>query len=383
MYKTSIEQLKNIPLFTFVEDEELALIADKLDLKNFPENTLIIKEGEAGNCLYLIKNGKVKVYAQHEDLDQEIVLSYLESGDHFGEMALISGDPRSASVLSVTEVEAWELNREVFDTLIVNNPSITLTLTHLLTQRLKESNIARKATEEYYKQKFTPHGDLKETDAINLLKYAEENSLSGILVFEKDKEEAKFHYSKGQLIKLEFDDKEEDEAMDIILEWHEGSYKIEPSIIKPEAQNVEGEDSEKQPAEKEAQAVPQKEDELTIIKSYLDEKLSDFVHFAGAKITQRALNRSYHNFEKFFDNIQQIKITIIPEITIELDTDKWTDKFTLLLAVLIRDVIEAFERDVIGMMFWSPRSSDDKINTALEEMQYFEYYEQSMDLIKG
>ncbi len=45
--------------------------------------------------------------------------------------------------------------------------------------------------------------------------------------------------------------------------------------------------------------------------------------------------------------------------------------------------IEAFERDVIGMMFWSPRSADDKINTALEEMQYFEYYEQSMDLIKG
>ena len=208
MYKTSIEQLKNIPLFTFVEDDELALIADKLDLKTFPANTLIIKEGDAGNCLYLIKSGKVKVYAQHEDLEQEIVLSYLESGDHFGEMALISGDPRSASVLSVTEVEAWELNREVFDTLIVNNPSITLTLTHLLTQRLKESNIARKATEEYYEQKFTPRGDLKDTDVINLLKYAEENSLSGTIIFSKGKEEANFHYAKGQLVKLEFEDKE-------------------------------------------------------------------------------------------------------------------------------------------------------------------------------
>lgn len=378
MYKTSIEQLKNIPLFTFVEDDELALIADKLDLKTFPANTLIIKEGDAGNCLYLIKSGKVKVYAQHEDLEQEIVLSYLESGDHFGEMALISGDPRSASVLSVTEVEAWELNREVFDTLIVNNPSITLTLTHLLTQRLKESNIARKATEEYYEQKFTPRGDLKDTDVINLLKYAEENSLSGTIIFSKGKEEANFHYAKGQLVKLEFEDKEEDEAMDIILEWHEGVYKIEPSIVKPENKAVEDE-----PVKEEIAPAKEKQDETAIIRTYLEEKLSDFVHFAGAKITQRALNRSYHNFEQYFDNINQIKISVLPEISIELKTDKWSDKLTLLLAVLIRDIIEAFDRDVIGMMFWSPRSTNDNINMALEELQYFEYYEQSMDLVKG
>jgi len=383
MYKTSIEQLKNIPLFTFVEDEELALIAEKLELKNFSENTLIINEGDAGNCLYLLKSGKVKVFAQHEDLDQEIVLSYLESGDHFGEMALISGDPRSASVIAVTDVEAWELNREVFDSLIVNNPSITLTLTHLLTQRLKESNIARKATEEYYKQKFTPHGDLKDTDVINLLKYAEENSLSGTIIFEKGKEKAVFHYSKGQLVKLEFDDKEEDEAMDIILEWHDGSYKIEPSIVKPAAPQPVAQKEEQESSAKKENVVAEKQDELTIIRIYLQEKLSDFVNFAGAKITQRALNRSYHNFEKFFDNIHQIKIKVLPEISIELDTEKWSDKFTLLLAVLIRDIIEALDRDVIGMMFWTPRSDDDKINTLLEELQYFEYYEQSMDLIKG
>lgn len=384
MYKTSVEQLKNIPLFTFVEDEELALIAEKLDLKTFPANTLIIKEGDAGNCLYLIKSGKVKVFAQHEDLDQEIVLSYLESGDHFGEMALISGDPRSASVLSVTDVDAWELNREVFDSLIVNNPSITLTLTHLLTQRLKESNIARKATEEYYKQKFTPRGNLKDTDVINLLKYAEENSLSGILVFEKDKEKAQFHYAKGQLVKLEFGDKEEDEAMDIILEWHEGIYKIEPSIVKPEINHQEEQAETTEAAgEEKADVKEESKDPLSTIRKYLEEKLSDFIHFAGARITQRALNRSYHNFEPYFDNIQQIKITVLPELAIEIKTNEWTDKFTLLLAVIIRDVVEAIDRDVIGMMFWTPRSSDDEINMALEELQYFEYYEQSMDLIKG
>jgi len=82
MYKTSIEQLKNIPLFTFIEEDELLLIAEKLELHSFTENTLIIKEGDPGDCLYLIKSGRVKVFANHEDINQEIILSYLETGDH-------------------------------------------------------------------------------------------------------------------------------------------------------------------------------------------------------------------------------------------------------------------------------------------------------------
>ncbi len=160
MYKTSLEQLKNIPLFSFVSDEDLELIAEKLELRSFPANTQLIEEGDPGDCLYLIKTGRVKVFAKHEDLKQEIILSYLDAGDHFGEMSLISGEPRSASVVSVTDIEVWELSRSVFDSLIMNNPNITLTLTHLLTQRLKEANIARKESEEYYEKKFMPHGNL-------------------------------------------------------------------------------------------------------------------------------------------------------------------------------------------------------------------------------
>jgi CRP-like cAMP-binding protein len=374
MYKTSVEQLKNIPLFTFVEGDDLNLIAEKLELHTFPANTLIIKEGEAGDCLYLLKSGRVKVYAQNNE-QQEIVLTYLESGDHFGEMALISGEPRSASVVSVSDVEVWELNRQVFDSLIMNNPSITLTLTHLLTQRLKESNLARKESEEFYEQKFMPKGRLKDTSVMNLLKYAEDNSLSGQIVFEKEKDgdHAVFHYKKGHLVTLEFGDREEDEAMDILIEWEDGSYRIEPNIVKPESTKID---------EKIEAAV--QDDRISVIKIYIEEKLNEFVHFAGAKITQRALNRSYHTFKNFFDNIEQVKIQLLPEMLIEFKNNgKWEDKHTLLLAVLIRDVVEAIDRDAIGMMFWSPRSDINEINSALEELQYFEYYEQAMDIISS
>lgn len=373
MFKTSVEQLKNIPLFTFVDDEELNLIADKLELKDFPDGEIIIKEGEAGDTLFLIKSGKVKVYSQNNEKKQETILTYLESGDHFGEMSLISGEPRSASVVAVSPVEVWELTKPVFDTLIMNNPSITLTLTHLLTQRLKESNIKRLESEDFYEQKFMPHGSLNDTKVVALLKYAEDNSLSGRIVFEKDKDSASaiFNYKKGHLVNLEFGDKEEDEAMDSILQWEDGSYRIEPNIIKPENPKQETIEEEK----------PKQDDKTSVVKLYIEEKLKEFVHFAGAKITQRALNRSYHNFKQYFDNIDQIQIEILPEIKIDFKTDKWNDKLTLLLAVLIRDVVEAIDRDAIGMMFWSPRSDITVIDAALEDLQYFEYYEQAMDII--
>ncbi|KAA3617383.1 MAG: DUF4388 domain-containing protein [Calditrichaeota bacterium] len=378
MYKNSVEQLKSIPLFTFVEEEELDLIAEKLEPHTFPENTLVIKEGDPGDCLYLIKSGRVKVFANHEDLSQEIVLSYLEAGDHFGEMALISGEPRSASVVSVTEIEVWELNRAVFDGLIMNNPNITLTLTHLLTQRLKESNIARKESEEYYEQKFMPHGELEEIHVVQLLKYAEDNSLTGTIVVSNNESKAKFHYKKGQLIKLEFGEMEEDEAMDIILEWEKGSYRIEPTLVSPEVHT----DKAIEPKEENVNEEKSEDTNLQIIQKYLHEKLSDFIHFAGARITQRAINRSYHNFEKYFSIINEIKIKVLPELEIDFNIKKaWSDKHTLLLAIIVRDLVAAVDRDVIGMMFWTPRSTDAKINSFLESLDFFEYYEQSNELV--
>lgn len=373
MNQTTIEQLKNIPLFAFVEEENLGLIAEKLELEKYPAKTVLIREGDPGDCLYLLKSGRVKVYATSEDSDQEIILSFLENGDHFGEMSLISGEKRSASIMAVTDVEVWKLSKVVFDALIMKNPNITLTLTHLLTQRLKEANIARKESEKYFEQKFIPHGSLQETNVIELLKYAEENSLSGNIFFENGDQKATLFYKKGQLYKLEFAELEEDEAMDVILEWNEGTYRIEPSIFKP---SVKQKDEEKDLDDEAAQ--------ILVIKNYLEEKFREFIHFAGAKITQRALNRAYYNFKNIFDNIDEIKIEVIPELDINLSSVKdWTEKHTLLLAILVRDVVSAIERDVVGIIFWSPRSQTDSINHFLEDLQFFDFYEQSQDLVKA
>jgi len=75
-------------------------------------------------------------------------------------------------------------------------------------------------------------------------------------------------------------------------------------------------------------------------------------------------------------------VAIEPDLDVTLREDvKWTDKQTLMVAIILRDIINVLERDVIGLWFWSPRSKDDRINDSLESLQFFEYYDHAMDVI--
>ena len=78
MQHPSQKQLEKIPLFSNTEEKERIHIAEKLSLVKFKRNDLIIKEGEAGTCLFLIKIGRVRVITTIEPDNEEIILSYLE-----------------------------------------------------------------------------------------------------------------------------------------------------------------------------------------------------------------------------------------------------------------------------------------------------------------
>ncbi len=373
MKKQRIEQLKKIPLFSSVGDDELELIADRLTTEVISKGTRIIREGDEGSSFYIIKEGTVKVCARIEGENEEIILTRLKAGDHFGEMALISGEPRSASIYATTDVVLWKLEKDVFDDLILQNPGITLTLTHLLTQRLKSANIARKETEAFYHKRFMPGGSLSEMGVIQLLKYAEENSLSGKIVIFSEGEEAAFVYKKGILEHVLFKELEEDEALDIILDWTEGHFRVEPESLQPTVtmENVA--------ADEPGEVTPEKT--LKNFHRYLEIKLKSFVHFAGPKITQRALNYAYHTHSLYFDNISKVKLRTHPEILIEIENGEWLEKDTLMLAIILREVVGLIERELVGFEFWSPLSGDAELDAYLSHIQFFDFFEQAMDFI--
>ena len=103
-------QLKRIPIFEDVPDEELGVVTTFATSEEFPEGKVILREGDFSNHLYAIEEGTVTVTRDGEEVGQ------LGPGDIFGEVGLIEKERRAASIeatsrVRVIKIEHWELQR--------------------------------------------------------------------------------------------------------------------------------------------------------------------------------------------------------------------------------------------------------------------------------
>jgi CRP-like cAMP-binding protein len=383
-----LEHLKNMPLFSSVDEKDLVGVADHLSQVSFEKDSVIIKEGDMGDGFYLIEKGVVNVLANLPDEKDEVVLSSLNQGDYFGEMSLITGAPRSATIIAETDVELLKLMKKDFDKYILDNSSITMALTHKLSERLIASNKALRQREKYYKDKISPKGNINDVEVIKLLKYCEDNSLSGDLILRNNTQLAVLTFDKGQVANIAFDDKDEDEAMDEIITWENGEFIIEPVIFNVNENEEKIGDDDESPTEEtvnegEDYEEPLTADSVELLHNYLEEKFQDIICFSGSKSLKTVIEKSYKKFDKFFDLKNILTIEINPELNITLAEGlKITDKVALSIAVFMSDVISSIEYDIFGIELWKPDSSDIRINSYLKSKQFFEYYEQAGDFTR-
>jgi CRP-like cAMP-binding protein len=109
-----------------------------LERRFVPDGTLVMRQGDPGNCAYLIQSGRVKVFVEQDD--KRIELAKLDAGQIFGEMALIFDDPRSASVQAIEDCNLIILTRQTFkQKLNRSDPTIRAIVT-MLTQRVVSAN---------------------------------------------------------------------------------------------------------------------------------------------------------------------------------------------------------------------------------------------------
>ena len=108
--------------------------------KRYPTRTTIIHEGDIPDTLYYITEGSVSVTLEETD-GREIVLSYLNRGDFFGEMGLFQDEPeRSARVIAKTECEIAEISYEKFHDLAKVDPQLIFSLAAQLSSRLQKTS---------------------------------------------------------------------------------------------------------------------------------------------------------------------------------------------------------------------------------------------------
>jgi len=134
-----IALLRKVPLFTGLKEEELRSLAEVTALRKFQKHSVILLAEEEGNTLFIIHKGKVKVSILSED-GREIVLSIFGDGEFFGEMSLLDGLPRSATVIALEDTEALILRRDDLLRLIKQVPQIAIEFMAELTSRLRKTD---------------------------------------------------------------------------------------------------------------------------------------------------------------------------------------------------------------------------------------------------
>lgn len=139
----NISLLRNIPLFRELTPQEVMLVLLAGQNKWYGKGDLIIREGDEGDALYIIKSGQVRV-AKFDGHGVMRDLAILDKGEHFGELALVDNSPRSASAYAYTDCELLRIPRSEFNNLLKNHENIERkffkAFTLILAERLRRLN---------------------------------------------------------------------------------------------------------------------------------------------------------------------------------------------------------------------------------------------------
>lgn len=131
--------LASIPLLSGLDRAELARFADMTRERSYPKGSVILFEDDPGDSLFLVKNGRVKVVLIGED-GREVILGILTVGDHFGELSLIDGHPRSAHVIAMDDAQLIVLRREDFRRRVEESPRVAWALLVEISRRLRRAD---------------------------------------------------------------------------------------------------------------------------------------------------------------------------------------------------------------------------------------------------
>ena len=141
-----VELLRRVPLFSELDDPELERIAQVAIPRRFPNDTRVFHEGDPGDACFIVRTGSCRVTREHPD-GRAITLANLGPGAIFGELAMLDGEARSASVEATEDTDLLALPASDMRSLIRENPGMAEKLVVALTRRLREANerIARQS----------------------------------------------------------------------------------------------------------------------------------------------------------------------------------------------------------------------------------------------
>lgn len=137
-----MKTLKRVDLFAQMSEDELHQLAARLKYAPFAKGNVIVKQGVSEqHWLFIIINGEAEVYLEKSN-GEKLRLNVLSKGSFFGEMSLMTGSPRKASVIAKTDVECYRLDKSAFEEILLARPSIAEEVAQVLVARREQLDSA-------------------------------------------------------------------------------------------------------------------------------------------------------------------------------------------------------------------------------------------------
>src|SRR4051794_8539488 len=133
--------LADVPLFAALDDDAAQVLSTALTTREVPRGHIVFSEGDAGDRLFVVLEGKVKISRTASD-GRENLLTVLGPGEMFGELSLFDPGPRTATATAVTESTLASLDHDDLRPLLLNEPGVAVQLLRALAQRLRRTNEA-------------------------------------------------------------------------------------------------------------------------------------------------------------------------------------------------------------------------------------------------
>jgi small-conductance mechanosensitive channel len=126
--------LRHVDFLRGLNDDELRLLVPTVAVRQFGAGEMLMRAGEQGDSMFIVRKGTAEVFAHTADGQTRHLANY-SRGDFTGEMALMTGDPRSASVRAITDLEVIEMDREGFTRLFKEHPDAAAGIGNIIAAR--------------------------------------------------------------------------------------------------------------------------------------------------------------------------------------------------------------------------------------------------------
>jgi len=213
--------LTRVKIFAGVRPRLLERVLPLLRERKCDPGEIVIHAGETGQALCIIASGHFDVIK--ESAGEQTVIATLETGDCFGEMSLVTGEPASAEVLSRDGGSILQIHRDDFPRLVGQIPALGLTLARILSARLTR-------TSSYVIEQIRKGilGRLEMIPPAELIQAMNVSNQTGVLSVLTGKETFSLYFENGQPIDASLGDAKGEEAVYLFMAWSQGSFRFEP-----------------------------------------------------------------------------------------------------------------------------------------------------------